>query len=200
MRRPLAICCRISALGRRSPRSIWLRYGLDTPAADASWRIEILACSRCWRMYSPMEPTFMGLTTTVNHTVLAIASGAASTTEPQVSRPAESEGERSPDLADDLAAAVDGKIGDLVQRPGFGLRHAQQAQQRHGHGRHPTGVSVLALDRPGAAIGERERLNYLRPGLHQQPGHGQHERPFRARRAGGPLGVRPDGIGDAAFC
>ncbi len=29
---PLAICCRMSALGLRSPCSIWLRYGLETPA------------------------------------------------------------------------------------------------------------------------------------------------------------------------
>ena len=39
MRSPLAICCRMSALGLRRPRSIWLRYGLDTPAACASWRM-----------------------------------------------------------------------------------------------------------------------------------------------------------------
>ena len=32
----MAICCSISALGRRTPRSIWLRYGLETPAAAAS--------------------------------------------------------------------------------------------------------------------------------------------------------------------
>src|SRR5215467_9805841 len=75
MRRPLAICCKISALGRRSPRSTWLRYGLEMPAADASWRSEIFACSRCWRMYSPMELTLTGLTFSVNHIVLAIASG-----------------------------------------------------------------------------------------------------------------------------
>src|SRR5437763_483630 len=53
MRRPLAICCRISALGLRRPRSIWLRYGLDTPASFASWRSETWAVVRCWRMYSP---------------------------------------------------------------------------------------------------------------------------------------------------
>src|SRR5438876_4322369 len=58
MRRPLAICCRMSALGLRRPRSIWLRYGLDTPADWASWRIEIFACSRCSLMYSPIELTF----------------------------------------------------------------------------------------------------------------------------------------------
>src|SRR5262249_8277984 len=69
----LAICCKISALGLRSPRSIWLRYGLDTPAAEESCRSEILACSRCWRMYSPMEPTFTGFTPTVNQIALAIA-------------------------------------------------------------------------------------------------------------------------------
>src|SRR5882757_9444354 len=55
MGRPLAICCRISALGLRSPRSIWLRYGLDTPANLDSWRKEICAWLRCWRMYSPMS-------------------------------------------------------------------------------------------------------------------------------------------------
>src|SRR5215470_18319502 len=75
MRKPLAICCKISALGRRSPRSTWLRYGLEIPAAEASWRSEIFACSRCWRMYSPMELTLTGLTLPVNHRVLAIASG-----------------------------------------------------------------------------------------------------------------------------
>src|SRR5215471_18759363 len=73
IRSPLAICCKISALGLRRPRSIWLRYGLDTPAAEESCRSEILACSRCWRMYSPMEPTFTGLTPTVNQRLLAIA-------------------------------------------------------------------------------------------------------------------------------
>src|SRR5579859_6866096 len=55
MRRPLAICWRISALGLRRPRSIWLRYGLDTPACWDSCRSEILACSRCSLMYSPMD-------------------------------------------------------------------------------------------------------------------------------------------------
>jgi len=55
MRSPLAICCRISALGLRTPRSIWLRYGLDTPASFDSWRNEIFAVLRCWRMYSPMS-------------------------------------------------------------------------------------------------------------------------------------------------
>src|SRR5689334_5062795 len=55
MRRPLAICCRISALGLRRPRSIWLRYGLDTPASFESWRNEIFALLRCCLMYSPMS-------------------------------------------------------------------------------------------------------------------------------------------------
>ena len=32
MRSAFAICCRISADGLRNPRSIWLRYGLLTPA------------------------------------------------------------------------------------------------------------------------------------------------------------------------
>src|SRR6202051_4803779 len=44
----------MSALGLRSPRSIWLRYGLETPAASASWRTDFPACSRCCLMYSPM--------------------------------------------------------------------------------------------------------------------------------------------------
>src|ERR1700729_4108349 len=73
IRSPLAICCSISALGRRRPRSIWLRYGLETPAAADSWRSEIFACSRCSLMYSPMELTRIGLTDSVNQTVLAFA-------------------------------------------------------------------------------------------------------------------------------
>src|ERR1700761_8968025 len=44
----------MSADGLRSPRSTWLRYGLETPACSASWRREIFACSRCCLMYSPM--------------------------------------------------------------------------------------------------------------------------------------------------
>src|SRR5580698_10696817 len=73
MRRPLAICARMSALGLRRPRSIWLRYGLDTPACCASWRIEILACSRCSLMYSPIEFTFTLGMPSFCHGMLAIA-------------------------------------------------------------------------------------------------------------------------------
>ena len=36
IRRPVAIWARISADGLRSPRSIWLRYGLLIPATFAS--------------------------------------------------------------------------------------------------------------------------------------------------------------------
>src|SRR5437588_11463683 len=73
MRSPLAICCRMSALGLRRPRSIWLRYGLGTPAFWASWRIEIFACSRCSLMYSPMELTLTLRILQVCHRALAIA-------------------------------------------------------------------------------------------------------------------------------
>ena len=40
IRSALAICWRISADGRRSPRSIWLRYGLEIPASSDSRRSE----------------------------------------------------------------------------------------------------------------------------------------------------------------
>src|SRR5437870_2761250 len=73
MRSPLAICWRMSALGLRRPRSIWLRYGLDTPAAWASWRMEIFACSRCSRMYSPIELTVTLRMSSSCHKMLAIA-------------------------------------------------------------------------------------------------------------------------------
>src|SRR5262245_52565394 len=55
IRSPLAICWRISALGLRRPRSIWLRYGFETPASLDSWRSEIFALLRCCLMYSPMS-------------------------------------------------------------------------------------------------------------------------------------------------
>src|SRR5271155_364202 len=73
MRSPLAICCRMSALGLRRPRSIWLRYGLETPADWASWRIEIFACSRCSLMYSPIEFTVTLRMPSVCHRMLATA-------------------------------------------------------------------------------------------------------------------------------
>src|SRR5262249_38441592 len=57
MRSALATCWSTSALGLRSPRSIWLRYGLDTPAASASCRSESRALRRCSRRYSPRLPT-----------------------------------------------------------------------------------------------------------------------------------------------
>src|SRR4051794_12571632 len=53
MRRALAICWRISADGLRSPRSIWLRYGLEMPAMSDSLRRERRATLRCSRMNSP---------------------------------------------------------------------------------------------------------------------------------------------------
>src|SRR5215472_6339127 len=217
IRRPLAICCKISALGLRRPRSIWLRYGFETPAAEESCRSEILACSRCWRMYSPMEPTFMGLTSTVNHKVLAIASGlqaphrwsgdwvqGRTDTRPGRSWPAtelEPVGwESCLDLANYLAAAEYGQVSDLVQRILIRPRHIEHAQQGHGHGRDRPGGPILHLDRCGTSISKRQRLNTLGPGLHQQPGDGPHERPFRAGRPRSPFGVGTDGIGDAAFC
>ncbi len=43
IRSPWAIRLRISALGLRSPRSTWLRYGFETSAALASWRRDICA-------------------------------------------------------------------------------------------------------------------------------------------------------------
>src|ERR1700722_19647123 len=53
MRSALAICWRISADGRRSPRSIWLRYGLEMPASSESRRSESRAEPRCSRMKEP---------------------------------------------------------------------------------------------------------------------------------------------------
>ena len=53
MRRALAICWRISADGRRRPRSIWLRYGLEIPASSDSRRRESRAELRCSRMNEP---------------------------------------------------------------------------------------------------------------------------------------------------
>jgi hypothetical protein len=43
LRGPWAIRVRISALGFRSPRSTWLRYGLETSAALANCRSDICA-------------------------------------------------------------------------------------------------------------------------------------------------------------
>src|SRR6266536_1759073 len=63
-RRALASCWRTSALGRRRPRSIWLRYGLLTPACSASWRSEMRALWRRSRMNPPMSrDRFWGLGT-----------------------------------------------------------------------------------------------------------------------------------------
>src|ERR1700733_2293686 len=53
IRKALAICCRISADGRRRPRSIWLRYGLEIPASSDSRRRESRAVDRCSRMNAP---------------------------------------------------------------------------------------------------------------------------------------------------
>src|SRR5262245_6299781 len=43
----------MSALGRRRPRSIWLRYGFEMPARSLRPRNESRAFSRCSRMKSP---------------------------------------------------------------------------------------------------------------------------------------------------
>jgi len=48
-----AICCKMSADGRRMPRSICERYGFDTPADRARSRMLFCAFSRCWRINSP---------------------------------------------------------------------------------------------------------------------------------------------------
>src|SRR5579862_1881439 len=74
----------MSALGLRSPRSIWLRYGLETPACCASWRMEILACSRCSRMYWPIEFTLT--MPSLWHGVLAIANGQLADPKPRNAR------------------------------------------------------------------------------------------------------------------
>src|SRR5262245_50428776 len=43
----------MSALGLRSPRSIWLRYGFEMPARSLRPRSDSRALSRCSRMKSP---------------------------------------------------------------------------------------------------------------------------------------------------
>src|ERR1041384_4354559 len=53
MRSALAIAWRISALGLRSPRSIWLRYGFEIPACSLSLRSDSRALRRWSRMKSP---------------------------------------------------------------------------------------------------------------------------------------------------
>src|SRR5690606_29431343 len=67
-------CCSTSALGLRSPRSIWLRYGLDTPAASASCRSDNCALRRCSRRYSPRLPTLSDAMPPLSRTALTIAS------------------------------------------------------------------------------------------------------------------------------
>src|SRR5579859_7412122 len=173
MRSPLAICCRISALGLRSPRSIWLRYGLETPAAEASWRSEILACSRCWRMYSPMEPTFTGFTALSEPHLACNCKRPASTPG--------SPGEGHPDPANWLAAAEHRHLGDPVQlvpvHPRVAVR-AEQAQQGDRDGRDRPARAIGDLHRPGPGVGQGERLHALGPGLDQQPGNRFVERAF----------------------
>src|SRR6266511_5819997 len=53
MRSARAIACRISALGFRNPRSIWLRYGFEMPASSLSLRSDSRALRRWSRMNSP---------------------------------------------------------------------------------------------------------------------------------------------------
>src|SRR5262249_56654959 len=69
---------------------VGLRYGWDTPAAEEGCRSEIWACSRCWRMYSPMEPTFTGFTPTVNQIALAIANAKQARSRGQPGLPGQS--------------------------------------------------------------------------------------------------------------
>src|SRR5208282_3105476 len=64
MRSALAICWRISADGRRSPRSIWLRYGLEIPASSDSRRRERRAVLRCSRMKDPRSFTWVSVVLT----------------------------------------------------------------------------------------------------------------------------------------
>src|SRR4051794_17256466 len=53
----LASAWRISADGRRRPRSICDKYGFDTPASSASRRTDMLATSRCDLMKAPSSAT-----------------------------------------------------------------------------------------------------------------------------------------------
>src|SRR5262249_3310291 len=53
MRNARAIAWRISALGLRRPRSIWLRYGFEMPASSLSLRNDSRALRRWSRMNSP---------------------------------------------------------------------------------------------------------------------------------------------------
>src|SRR6185437_16147196 len=133
MRSPLAICWRMSALGLRRPRSIWLRYGLDTPAFWASWRIEIFACSRCSLMYSPMEFTF----------TLAIPQCATGCLQLQTAS------KRSASTRRCLGAS-----GDAEERTGFSRGHRRPLGQpgQLGGALHQLGV---AGDRAPAGEGQR---------------------------------------------
>src|SRR5581483_11184613 len=53
MRRAFAICWRMSALGFRNPRSIWLRYGFEIPESALRFRSDRRALRRCSRMNAP---------------------------------------------------------------------------------------------------------------------------------------------------
>src|SRR5580693_3820981 len=165
MRSPLAICCRMSALGLRSPRSIWLRYGLDTPAACASWRIDFPACSRCSLMYSPIEFRMPSAC----HVMLAIAN--------------DQQAHRSAPLVPDAEEGA--RFGGTHRRP---LRDpGQLGRPLHqlriaGHGTAAgVGGGVLHADPQVASRGERT----------EQHGHGAPADPGRGPgRAGGQRGHR----------
>src|SRR5262249_26982370 len=158
---------------------MWLRSGLAPPAAEESWRSEILACSGCGRCNSPMEPTFTGFTLAVNQIALAIANapkantGAWARLAPQAS-PAREVGsglvryQADPDSAYPLASPIHGDVRDPGQgipvHP-LGTVRADGSQQRDRDRRDGPGRAVLDLHRPGPAVGQGERLHPLRPGL-----------------------------------
>jgi glycine/D-amino acid oxidase-like deaminating enzyme len=98
------------------------------------------------------------------------------------------------DLADRPAAAGDGGGGQFRGRVG-----AERLQERHRDRGAGARVAVVDLQRRGAAVGERERVDAFCPGLEQQPRDGDHKPALVARPAAGPLGELAHRVGHLAL-
>src|SRR5262245_46482615 len=155
-----ASCCRTSALGFRSPRSIWLRYGLETPACSASWRSEMRALCRRSRMNSPMScgsSRGIAMSRTLRRSANYCKQTLATVTPVTLPEP----GHRS-HHSDRMPTTEYRGLSHV-----FDSRHvyAEQSERADGHGYPSTHRAIVDLDRHGAGTGYRDGQYAFRAAL-----------------------------------
>src|SRR5665213_1590524 len=190
--------------GVYTPRSIWLRYGFETAAIPASWRIESDMSSRCVRMNSPTDLSVGGVGGTATQPWYCLESQA---TEGPTARSLELEGpaayrgshsRRAPAMA--LATTIRIPIhrcgAGWIVIPGIGVAYPVESDHDNFGVSDTPGGGTAHLRWPrrrGHRWNTRDRCSHL-------PGAGEARRSRRGRlqprsRHGVPAARRTDRLG-----